>query len=47
LWELLDNPTLLPFDLDSYKILNRFLDKKIHKSEILDLSRPQQKFSFG
>lgn len=38
LWSLLEHPEHLTFDLDSYKILTRFLDKSIQPPDILDLS---------
>jgi DNA polymerase III subunit epsilon len=40
LWEILDTPCPLPFDLDSYKILTRYLDREESRSALLDLSRP-------
>jgi hypothetical protein len=36
-----------PFDLDSNKILTRFLDRKGAKAEVLNLPRPQDSPRFG
>ena len=41
LWEILSCPHTIPFDLDSYKILSRFLDRKVKGTEVLSLSRQQ------
>jgi DNA polymerase-3 subunit epsilon len=38
LWEILDSPDLLSFDLDSYKILTRFLANKRHDIDLIDFS---------
>jgi len=38
LHEILNGSRPLPFDLDSYKILTRFLDKKVKGKDILNLS---------
>ncbi|MBN2429566.1 MAG: GIY-YIG nuclease family protein [Deltaproteobacteria bacterium] len=35
LWEIFECPSPLPFDLDSYKILNRYLDGMVKKADIL------------
>lgn len=37
--DILEHRSPLPFDLDSYKILNRHLDRKGRRSEVLSLSR--------
>lgn len=42
----LKQPNLLPFDLDSYKILTRFLDRKGARAEVLNLSRPEDAARF-
>jgi DNA polymerase-3 subunit epsilon len=44
--DILERPSPLPFDLDSYKILTRFLDRKGAKAEVLNLSRPQDTARF-
>jgi DNA polymerase-3 subunit epsilon len=38
LWEILDSSGLLPFDLDGYKILRRFLEAKGQHTELFNLS---------
>ncbi len=38
LWDILDSSVMLPFDLDGYKILTRFLEVKGHNIDLIDLS---------
>jgi len=38
LWEILDSSEMLPFDLDGYKILSRFLDKNRQDIDLINLS---------
>ena len=40
LWDILSERSPLTFDLDSYKLLVRFLDKKSKKVEFIDFSKP-------
>jgi hypothetical protein len=50
LWDILERPSPLPFDLDRYKILTRFLDRKGSKAEVLNLPRQQRaalRLAFG
>jgi DNA polymerase-3 subunit epsilon len=47
LWGILDSPALLPFDLDGYKILTRFLEANGQNIDIVKLSRPTGGLSFG
>lgn len=47
LWGILDSPALLPFDLDGYKILTRFLKNGFHNIDLIDLSRPVRENRFG
>jgi len=47
LWEILERRDPLPFDLDGYKILARFLDGNRKGAEVLDLSRRPAAGEFG
>jgi DNA polymerase-3 subunit epsilon len=47
LWGLLDSPDLLPFDLDGYKILTRFLEAKGQSHDLIQLSHPAREVRFG
>ncbi len=42
LQEILSAPSPLPFDLDSYKILTRFLDTKGHNAALIDLQQQRE-----
>lgn len=44
LWQILAECATLPFDLDSYKILTRFLEKKKQHIRFVDLSSSASKF---
>lgn len=45
LWEILSDLAPLPFDLDSYKILVRFLEKR-PRPKIIHLTRPAKVVHF-
>jgi DNA polymerase-3 subunit epsilon len=38
LWDILDSSDMLPFDLDGYKILTRFLEKNRQEIDLINLS---------
>ncbi len=40
LWDILESQARLPFDLDGYKILTRFLETKVQQTDLIDLSPP-------
>jgi DNA polymerase-3 subunit epsilon len=45
--EILDSPDLLPFDLDGYKILTRFLKKNGQHADLINLSYPASTARLG
>ena len=45
--QILDSTDLLAFDLDGYKILIRFLEKKGQTPNFIDLSHPVRAARFG
>lgn len=47
LWEILDSTGLLPFDLDGYKILKRFLETKVQHTDLINLSSLTHSARFG
>ena len=47
LWEILDSPDLLTFDLDGYKILTRFLKTNGQQADLINLSHPARTARLG
>lgn len=47
LWEILASSSMLPFDLDGYKILTRFLEKFGQDIDLMNLSPPEQAAGAG
>lgn len=47
LWEILDSSDMLPFDLDGYKILMRFLEKYKQNIDLIDFSSYERATRIG
>ena len=47
LWSILDSPVLLPFDLDGYKILTRYLKVNGQTTDLINLSDFESKMQFS
>lgn len=47
LWSILDSPALLPFDLDGYKILTRYLKVNGQTTDLIKLSDFESKMQFS